>query len=86
MHRIIIEEVTPNAGKKPRVVECYRQEFPALNVLELVARLNAPPKTPRKQAVKKAAAPAAKPVDSGKHQSLDPMGMGHTAAAAIGRP
>lgn len=50
MFRLTVEEVTPVAGKKPRVVECYRQEFTTLDVLELVAKINAPARQPRVRA------------------------------------
>lgn len=53
MHRLIIEEHTPVAGKKPRVVRCYQQDFEqGVNVLELVAKINAPAKQPRKAPTK----------------------------------
>lgn len=58
MYRIIIEEVTPAAGKKPKVTECYRQEFADLSVLEMVAKINAPTKAPRVRTKKTAGASA----------------------------
>lgn len=56
MFRIIIEEVTARPGVKPRVVECYRQEFAELSVLELVAKINAPAPVQRKSRAAPAAA------------------------------
>lgn len=58
MYRVIVEQVTPIAGKKSKVVECYRQEFAELSVLELVAKINAPVKAPRKSRATKAGASA----------------------------
>jgi hypothetical protein len=71
MYRIIIDRITANPGKKPQVVECYRQEFPDLDVLELVAKMNAPSKAPRKTPAKKAEASksAAKPTTGAGGQS-----------------
>lgn len=43
MYRIIVEKVTKVAGQKSRVEPCYKQEFEDINVLDLVARINAPP-------------------------------------------
>lgn len=56
MFRLTVEEVTPVAGKKPRVVQCYRQEFAQLNVLELVAKINAPIPQPRVRKAKQSGA------------------------------
>jgi hypothetical protein len=86
MYQLILTEVTPQAGKKSKVVERYRQNLPPeTNILELVARLNAPAKPPRKSPGKKAEAPkpAAKPKDGGV---LQPSEMGRTTSGAIGQP
>lgn len=65
MYQIIIQEVTPRPGVKPRVVECYRQEFEQLNVLELVAKINAPARSERATRSSKQPAAAAQATPAG---------------------